>query len=248
MRTTFMMGLLLAACVAAGCGADSSVYMSPQRKDNGLVIILPGIEGRSGFNANIRRGIVDSGLDYAVTIYSWGRPVPLVGPLMNQMDVLGNRLAGNRLADYIEEYQNAHPGKPVWIIGHSGGGGIAIFAAEGLEAGHQVDGLILLSASISKDYPLGPALQKVRGPIVNFYNPDDGALLGLGTTITSNVDGRRGPSAGLKGFSRSYPGLREVRVTGRGDPHGAATRPSFVRNNVVPYIRRSTTAGTLAGR
>jgi pimeloyl-ACP methyl ester carboxylesterase len=233
--------LALATLLSLGCVEDK-MYMTPQRKQKGLVLILPGIEGPSPFNANIKRGVINSGLDYAVTVYPWGLPGLA---LVNQMDFLGNRLRAGRLADYIEEYQNAHPGKPVWIIGHSGGGGIAVFAAEALEPGHKVNGLVLLAASISKDYNLRKALAKVDGPIVNFYNPDDSALLAVGTTLTSNVDGRRGPSAGLEGFSNSYPGLHEVPVYSSSNPHGAATEASFVRNNVVPWIRRNST-GSLA--
>ncbi len=244
MRRTFLVSALvaLATLSVTGCLEDK-MYLTPERKQNGLVVVLPGIEGPSHFNADIKKGIVNSSLDYAVTVYAWG--VPGLA-LVNQMDFVGNHMRAGRLADYIQEYQKEYPDRPVWLVGHSGGGGIAVFAAEALDPGYKVDGLILLAASISKDYPLDKALAKVRGPIVNFYNPNDSALLGLGTTLTSNVDGRRGPSAGLNGFSRSYPGLHEIPVRSSSNPHGAATKPGFVRSNVVPWIQRNS-SGRLAG-
>ncbi len=234
-------GLAGLVCVGlGGCGPTLSTHMQPERKAHGLAVILPGIEGVSGYNLNIKKGLINSGLDWAVTTYSWGRPVPLLGPLINQMDVVGNRLAGQQIARWIaKEYLDKYPGRPVWLIGHSGGGGVAVFAAEAMPPGKKITGLVLLSASIHKDYDLSKAMGRLEYGIVNYYNPDDSALLALGTTITSNVDGRRGPSAGLRGFTSNHPKLRNVLVTGGSmDPHGAATRAAFVQRNVVPWLRR----------
>ena len=239
MQTLLRLTVLALAALATGCGPGLSNHMTPERKDNGLVVILPGIEGPSPYNANIQEGLVESGLNWAITPYYWGRPVPVVGPLLNQMDVIGNRMAAGRVAEWIVEYQKSYPGRPVWLVGHSGGGGVAVFTAEAMPQGHRLTGLVLLSASLHEDYDLAKALANTTDGIVNFYNPDDSALLAVGTTLTSNVDGRRGRSAGLDGFTHSYPGLSQRMIRGGGDPHGAATRPSFVRSNVVPVLRRS---------
>jgi hypothetical protein len=90
--------------MSAGC-ADNSAYVTTDRLENGLVIILPGIEGQSELNRDIRRGLVVAGVHRGLPIHSWGRPVPLAGPLLNQMDFLGNRLAGARVAHMVTEYQ-----------------------------------------------------------------------------------------------------------------------------------------------
>jgi hypothetical protein len=222
-----------------GCGdaPTSAEFLTPDRMSHGLVVILPGIEGESSFNQNIRRGLVRAGIDDALPIYHWGSPVPGVGMLLNQMDFVGNRLAGARIARFVEDYQDRFPGKPVYIVGHSGGGGVAVFAAEGLEPGRKVDGLVLLSASIWAGYDLTKALANCRNGIVNFYNPDDVGLLAIGTTVTSNVDGMRGPSAGLNGFDSRKAGLYQVRVSyGAGDPHTAATHPGYVSTRVAPWV------------
>jgi pimeloyl-ACP methyl ester carboxylesterase len=228
--------------LAAGCNGNDD-YLTPERLGNGLVIILPGIEGESEFNHDIRKGLVRAGVSRAMPIHAWGRPIPLAGVLINQVDFLGNRLSGGTVARMITAYQDSHPGQPVHVIGHSGGGGVAVFAAEALPEGRQVDGLILLSASISSAYDLTKAAAHCRKGIVNFYNPEDTGLLGVGTIVMGTVDGTHGPSAGLIGFdkatARGNEKVFQVRVDGLdaiGDPHSAATGVSFVAANVAPWV------------
>ena len=233
--------------VAPGCNdLDAKTeYLTPERKENGLILILPGIEGESGFNHDIMRGLELSGSYRAVMIYHWGRPIPLLGMVLNQMDVIGNRLAGKSIAELVEHYQDMYPNRPVHIIGHSGGGGIAVFAAEELSEDRQVDGLVLLSASIGDGYDLTKALRKCKNGVVNFYNPSDAGLLGVGTTIVGTVDGSRGASAGLNGFKHTFPKLYQRRITAGmtsrsgGGSHDAATKPQFVNVYVAPWVLSS---------
>ncbi len=245
MKKIISLLFVLNVFIAAGCNdlnADKP-YLTPERKENGLILILPGIEGESGFNHDIMRGLERAGNYRAMMIYHWGRPVPLLGMVLNQMDVLGNRLAGKSIAELVEHYQDMYPNRPVHIIGHSGGGGIAVFAAEELSEGRQVDGLILLSASIAEGYDLTKALRKCKNGIVNFYNPSDGGMLGVGTTIMGTVDGSRGASAGLNGFKRTFPKLYQRRITAGmtmgGGAHSAATKPYFVSTYVAPWVLSS---------
>jgi pimeloyl-ACP methyl ester carboxylesterase len=133
----------------------------------------------------------------------------------------------------------------VYIVGHSGGGGVAVFAAEALAdmpGDHRVEGLVLLSSSISSAYDLTRALGRCRKGLVNFYNPDDTALLGVGTAVMGNVDGGHGPSAGQARFQTELPELyqREVVAGSSGDdPHGVATRAPYVAAHVAPWVRAS---------
>jgi pimeloyl-ACP methyl ester carboxylesterase len=238
-----MLTLLLFAAVLAGCGEDTAIYMTDARKASGLVIILPGIEGESEMNHGIREGLMEGGVEYALDIHSWGVPVPGLGMVVNQTNFLGNRLAGMGVAKKIADYQNAHPGKPVYVVGHSGGGGVAVFTAEALadmEGDHHVDGLILLSASISGDYNLTKALGRSRKGLVNFYNTQDTALLGLGTGLLGNVDGGHAPSAGRVGFEKTFPRVYEVSIESSDDPHASATRPSYAAAFVAPWVRAQT--------
>ena len=170
---------------------------------------------------------------------------------VNQIDFLGNYLAAERLAQRIVKYQDEYPGRPVYIIGHSGGGGIAVFIASAMPKDKQVTGVILLAASISSGHDITKALNHCSSGIVNFYNTDDGALLGLATTVLGNVGGAHGPSAGLLGFTLpkdnasdekklAYQKLYQVPMTGDmvagSTPHFAATRPAFVSSYIAPWI------------
>jgi pimeloyl-ACP methyl ester carboxylesterase len=245
---TLIVGLL----VAAGCDGNAR-YLTEDRLKNGLVIILPGIEGQSEYNREIRRGLIMADVDRALPIYSWGRPVPVAGMLLNQLDIIGNRLAGADIAKVIVRYQDSHPNKPVHIIGHSGGGGIAVFAAEELPPGRQIDGVILLSPSISSGYDLTKALSHCRSGIVNFYSREDMGFLVIGTTIAGNVDGARGAAAGAVGFKKpapldsqdrkaAYVKLFQVRLSRElteTGAHTAATRAGFVWTHVAPWVTTS---------
>ena len=244
--------LTVAASLLAGCGgAAEDSFLSESRKANGLVIILPGIEGESPMNHDIRNGLLAAGVGYALPIYNWGRPVPGLGLLLNQVDFIGNRIEASKISSMIVQYQDTYPGKPVYLVGHSGGGGVAVFAAEGLPEGRKVDGLVLLSASISSGYDLTKALSHTKNGLVNFFNESDIALLGIGTAVVGNVDGVHGPSAGRTGFDRpsgddraekaeAYRKVYEVPLTmltaGDDDAHVAATRSSFVMSSVAPWV------------
>jgi hypothetical protein len=45
--------------------------MEPERLDRGLVLILPGIEGRSFLNVSLMAGLLDAELPYAMEIVDW---------------------------------------------------------------------------------------------------------------------------------------------------------------------------------
>jgi pimeloyl-ACP methyl ester carboxylesterase len=232
--------MLGAALSVTGC-AGNAEYLTEERLTNGLVIILPGIEGHSQLNENIRSGLVAGGVYRAIPIYPWGRPVPFVGPLITQVDFLGNRLAGIRMAKIITDYQDKYPDRPVYVVGHSGGGGVAVFTAEAMPEGRKIDGLVLLSASISSAYDLKKALSHCRNGIVNFYNKGDAGLLGLGTIVIGTVDGTHGPSAGLIGFDvfdkPGYEGLYQVKMMGVSeDSHTTSTQAVFVASFVAPWV------------
>jgi hypothetical protein len=112
----------------------------------------------------------------------------------------------------------------------------------------------VLSGSISSAYNLTKALKNTRHGIVNFYNRSDSALLAVGTTLLGNVDGTRGPAAGLIGFDepkdtddeekkQAYTKLYQVEITQSmllgGDTHTAVSQPAFVSAYVAPWVYSS---------
>ena len=237
-------GLLLAVCLlaalsSAGCGrADLDPgFVSEERADRGLVLILPGIEGESSANKGIRQGLRDGGVPYALVIYRWGSYLPGPGGMLaNQTNVEGNRRKAAELAGKIVKYQAKWPGRPIFIMGHSAGGGMTVFTLEALgqiPEAKPIEGAFLLSASISSDYDLTDALRMTRRGLANVWNPED-HLLNEGTATFGNVDGVHGPSAGRTGFTRQYPNVYQRSITAEevrrdvGESSGAA---HFVATN-----------------
>jgi hypothetical protein len=254
MKTSLAVVIALAALVLSGCnGGDLSTNMdfaTPERMDNGLVVILPGIEGEGPCSYGIRQGLVNAGVKYAIVIYRWGNPVPVAGMFLNETDVEGNRRAGERVAEFVMNYQEFHPGKPVFLIGHSGGGGVSVFAAEALPRERRVEGLVLLSASISTGYDLGNALARCRYGILNYHSSADSILV-VGTSMMGNVDGEHGPGAGALGFDHSYGGLfqlpwnEDMRDSGNWGGHLDSTSDKFITRYIAPWIAAT---GWPAGR
>jgi pimeloyl-ACP methyl ester carboxylesterase len=219
--------------------------------DRGLVIILPGIEGPSMWNANIARGLNEGGVRCGIEVYDWGTNVP-GGMLINLADIERNRAAARGLSEHIRIYQAAHPGKPVHVIGHSGGGGIAVLAAELLSRDRPLTTAILLAPALSPDYDLTEALARTRYGIFCYYSPYDAALLRVGTSMAGTIDRRFGQAAGAVGFTRPgkansedaspYTRLHQVcwtpamRRSGHLGGHMGWTERRFVREYLAPLI------------
>ena len=230
--------------LAAGCAdALNAPYTTREMMDQGIIYIMPGIQGVDYHYADIRKGLQEAGIHCAIAIHSWGSQVPGINILVNETDVSGNRAWGRTMAQEIQAYQRQHPGRPVYMIGHSGGGAICVFTAESLaRAGARpIDGLVLLDASLSADYDLRPALGQCRKGIINFYNFRDVGALKFGTAIFGNLDGGHGDSAGQTGFKTDLPKLSQVRVTAdmlcpREGEHFAGTCAAFASRQIAPWI------------
>ena len=232
----------LIAIIAGGCGGGARAYdvgtryVTADRAEKGLVVILPGIEGEDKAPRDVRDGLYKAGIPYSLVIYRWGSPIPGLGMLINQTDVARNRRQGEEIASQIASYQQKHPTSPVFMVGHSAGGGVTVFALEALgriAGAKPIDGAFLLSTSLSADYDLTDALDMTRRGIVNVSNSDDTVLLGAGTGTFGNVDGGHGDSAGRTGFSRSYERVYERRLTNEEVRRGLGVRGSahFVTTN-----------------
>ncbi|HDZ20937.1 hypothetical protein LCGC14_0276670 [marine sediment metagenome] len=222
-------------------------YVNDERLDRGLVIVLSGIEGRSMQTLAICEGLDRGGVDSAIEIFDWAA---WVSPLESLQDRSRNRRQAGLVAARISEYQDTYPGRPTYVVGQSGGGGLAVWVAESMPRGRQLDGVILLAPAISPEYPLLAALLATHRGIVNFYSQGDWVVLGLGTSMYGTIDGKMTNSAGMMGFSRAAtaglrsrgPKLIQVawseEMIGEGHLGGHMTSGSmaFVRRYVAPFI------------
>jgi len=241
--------VLAVGLFAGGCSqGNAKAAADLARMDRGLAVILPGIEGKGISSESIRAGLREGGVSLWIETLEWGLPMLEGGLAINQMDVARNRQQADKLARRIYDYQKSYPDRPVFLIGHSGGSGVAVFALEALAKlpdAEPVRGAILIASSLSAGYDLIPALRQTRYGLLSVSNPFDLAALGLGTAAMGTVDGTRKPSAGRTGFTMEHAKLfkmtitlgmlRGIRIT----PHTAGTTTGFVREYLAPWILRT---------
>jgi pimeloyl-ACP methyl ester carboxylesterase len=174
--------------------------MEPGRLDRGLVLILPGIEGRSFLNISLMAGLVDAGLPYAMEIVDWTTGCFLL-LFYHLLARERNRRVARQIASRVVEYRRQYPGRPVWLVGHSGGAGIALLMAEFLSAEQPLTGIVLLASAVSTSYSCETAMQRTERGIWNFYSAGDVLFLGLGTLLFGTSDGVHWLASGCIGFA-----------------------------------------------
>ncbi|MCY2930783.1 MAG: alpha/beta fold hydrolase [Planctomycetota bacterium] len=189
--------------LAGGCGG---AWINEQHLDDGLTIVLPGIDGQTLASGNLCQTLAGLNLPTAIELYDWTVPG---GTLVNQCAAGRNHAVAAALADHIADYRRRHPHRPVYLIGHSGGTAIAVWAAEALPPGEKLDAVILLGSSLSPGYDLGPALAATNW-LVNYYSADDAVLLGAGCSAIGTMDRQFTQAAGMVGFSTTHPRLTQL--------------------------------------
>jgi len=225
----------------------------PERLDVGLVIVLPGIEGRSFFNMAILQGLLDADVPYAIDIVDWTTGNKLLA-LYHLRSWRRNQRIAVELAAQIADYRRTHPGRPVWIIGHSGGGAMALFIAKALPEDVRLTGVILLAAAISPRFDLTAVRQRVERGIWSFHSWLDCVFVGLGTTVFGTLDGWHGPAAGMIGLrsllddeglpplSQTRHGWAMTRQFHLGGHFGCVHRV-FIAESVAPILLREEAPG-----
>jgi pimeloyl-ACP methyl ester carboxylesterase len=187
------------------CGPLLNDLRTAERLDKGLVFVLPGIECESLINHSIARGLADGGVDGAIEIFDWTTGVILLF-LYHLRGKKRHSRQAERLVQRIVAYRQSHPGRPVHLVGHSGGAAMIILALERLPLEHKVTCAVLLQSAISPDRDLTTALERTERGIWNFRSALDVFFLGIGTLFAGTLDGRHRTAAGMVGF-RQQAGL-----------------------------------------
>lgn len=182
----------------------------PQQLVKGLVIVLSGIEGSGPLSWNICKGIEDSGFSGANVNWEWTTGYwPLF--LYHLRGSRRNRRAANKLAEFILQYEHEYPNRPIYIIGHSGGGAMIALTLEALPEREIVRDAVMLGPALSHSYDLTAALKRVCHSLWNHWSYGDAFLCAAGTLACGCVDGRHTLSAGFRGFSTpADPAKREL--------------------------------------
>jgi pimeloyl-ACP methyl ester carboxylesterase len=241
------------------CGCNTRPYMTADRLDKGLVVILPGMEMHPAHSALIREGLMEGGVSYAFEIYNWYN-----GNISAKYvyDEAASRMRARELADHIFYYQITHPERPVFLIGHSGGGAIAVFATEVAARRRPIDGLIVLAPLLGPEYDLTTALNGSNGRMVNCWSSTD-FLLRAFTTAAQNFDGSSGETAGQGGFrlppgapasrEKAFASLVQIKWApdmlkeGNWGGHLAWSDPYWVKAELAPIIEQWSVEAHAAG-
>jgi len=177
---------------------DSPNLVLPERLDQGYTLVLPGVGGDSTLDHGIILGLKDADVRSAVELHNW--TTGSRQPIDDLRSLEHNRAEAQKIARKILLYQERYPGRPVHLVGYSGGGGVAVLALEALPPGHRVTSAILLAPTLAFDYDLQRALSRTEQGIRNFYSPLDAPILGLLTLAIGTTDGRHTLAAGVVGF------------------------------------------------
>ena len=248
--------LILMLCLSTGCSTVPKAGV--ERRMNGMVYVLPGIEGKSRFNISVAKGLADGGVEAAIEIFDWTTWTGPFGWFVHLTDERRNRINAIKLARTVIRYRKQHPYRPVYLVAHSGGAGIALMAAELLPEHMRLEGIILLAAAVDPDRNLIYALSRTRRGIWNFYSKHDIGFLVLGTSLFGTIDRKFGASAGAVGFNvpedlpREFAELYKKKLhqieydpvmahDGNPGSHSGWTKPRFVSTWLAPIIRGTNT-------
>lgn len=221
---------------------------SAARLRQGLVIVLPGIDGCTTVSDNVARGIIAADCPSAVEIHDW-RSFRGWNPL-HLATARRNREQARNICGRIVDYRSQYPDRPVHLVGHSAGAGIALLTLSELPAGVHVDTTVLLAAAVSREFDVDSVARATSGGVWNFWSRGDLPTLGLGTMIFGTVDRRHSASAGALGFaSHRMPSSLDgesnlhqigyqyamVRCWNFGG-HFGCTNTAFVKRYVAPIL------------
>lgn len=200
MRTASFTLLLWMSMSAVGCVTNFG-----PRAANGITFYAPGAGNLELADEGLRRGLELAGYEGQVATVMWTFSF---NPAIDQALRVNARLGARRLARSIERYAEQYPGKPINLIGLSAGSGVVIWALERLDSKVKVDSVVLLASSLSHNYDVSRALQRVKGKIYNYYSSND-VVLAVPMKVFGTIDAKFGvDGAGAVGL-RPPSGARD---------------------------------------
>ncbi len=219
---------------AVPCGEDAGAPSCADRP-SGRILVLPGVYNTRFQLAGFVKRAEERLPGFDVEVRRWGTPLLA---LKNLRAHERNVATAADLAAEIAEWRAAHPDEPFYLVGYSGGGGMAVLVAAALPDGVAIDRLILIAPAISPDYPLErEVLPKVREFVANYASERD-LQVGWGTRTFGTIDREHVDSAGAVGFAIDDPKIAQWYWS-------PADRAFGHRGNHVAYLGRRWQAAAL---
>ena len=248
--------LLACTCATAADGPALRFDCGPPAgpapsQAEGRVLILPGV-GNTRFHLAAFVAAAQAQLPrFDVEVRPWGVPFMTIHNLRAQER---NAATVQRIAEEIAAWRRAHPDAPFYLVGYSGGGGMATLVAAALPDDVHIDRLVLVAPAISPDFPLAEeVLPHVREHVVNYASERD-LQVGWGTRTFGTIDRKNTASAGSIGFDATHERLLEYRWSevdaplGHAGNHLAYLHPRWQAAKLLPALDPSVGAAALRAR
>jgi pimeloyl-ACP methyl ester carboxylesterase len=214
----------------------------------GRILVLPGVYNTRLPFTPLARFLGERLPNLHVDIRPWGTPLR---PFHNLAARARNLATAERIAREVARWRVEHAGELLYVIGFSGGGGLATLVAAALPTSITIDRLILVAPAISPNVGVvATVLPHVREFIAVFTSARD-LQVGWGTRVFGTIDRVRTASAGAIGFPESHPRLLQwswsSAALGQGHHgnHLSYLRPRWQRTTLWPAIDPATHADAL---
>lgn len=243
----FAIPLLLAGCA------------STQRRDHaaderGVVFYVDGAGGGSvltDWGRGVQEGLAQAKYPGDFHAYHWQTGLGIAADQAAGVDYKRGKARG--LAREIEEYQRAHPERPIDVVSLSAGTTITVFALEDLPETPGVRRVVLLGSSLSSHYDVSKALARVRERMTVFTSTND-VVLGALVPIAGTADreycgacavglaGLHLPAGADENKRRLYAKIDnidwrpEFAAAGNAGGHTDSVNPRFIRTYVAPLL------------
>jgi pimeloyl-ACP methyl ester carboxylesterase len=248
----------LALLLAIGMAMDRSWLVLAQETSReagpseqaGLVIVVGGVGGLDIIGPCAETALPRAGVKHEVREFVWTHGWGQI--IKDLQDTRHQCQKAAELARIITTWLDNNPGRPVFLVGKSGGTGLVIMTAEMLP-GNTLERIILLSAAVAPHHDLRRALRATRHEIVSFHSHLDQLWLNWGTSQFGTMDRYYGPSAGVHGFrvpadldeegGALYRRLVQVSYQarmlrcGHVGSHAGTSFPGFLSAEVAPWLR-----------
>jgi pimeloyl-ACP methyl ester carboxylesterase len=196
--------LLISLVVGCSHVADDPPVVAPDPVvAKPYLLHLPGISGSRSIDRSVTRGIREGGFDGEIEIYDWTDNDPGVGALVAYDR---NHKEAKIIAQKLVKHHIAEPDSKIYMLAHSGGCGLAIWALEDLPADVKIQNLVMMSPAVSPGYDLTAALEHIEGHLYVFSSLADLFVLGTGTRLLGTIDGVKTDAAGRVGFIKPASG------------------------------------------
>lgn len=247
------------ATFAAGCATKPVGLPKPlpnreARMKHGYTYYLDGAGGgtaKANWAEGVKEGMLAAGYPGAGEMFSWEEGKGLV--VDQDASVAYKRSKAKELATEIQKQKAAFPNAPINLLGFSAGTAEAIFALEYLPDNLQVDQVVLLGTSISRDYDMTKALRHVKGKLYIYTSTHD-RMLGFLMPFSGTADRKfNDPGAGITGFvqpksandetKKLYANkivtirwTKELEADGDYGRHFDNIKMEFIRDHVAPLL------------